>query len=379
MGEALTGFIAAARPRLRAFAKRHPAAKRLLRFASVQVGLAQHTLAQVAPQTIRPNAKKLTVAVTAYCNLRCIGCRYGRDFMPGQQLSLAMVETLLDDARDAGINTVRFYGGEPLLHPALPAMVQHAVALGLSPYVTTNGMLLKQKIKALYKAGLRNITIGFYGTGTDFDIYVQRDHRFRRLEDGIAAVRNRYGPSVSMQLNYLLMRRSCNLSALHNAWRFAERYDLEFTVDLIHYSLPYFTEGPSRELQFRQEDRHDILEWVSELARLKASNPQQVKESITSIYSIPDWLLKGSQMHVPCDAHKLIWVGADGTVQMCYAAFRLGNLYEKRLNEMLFSDAHRQAARDAFALRCPNCHCERETRILKHLQSRHRYRSMITE
>jgi cyclic pyranopterin phosphate synthase len=350
-----------------------------LRFASIQLGLAQHTLAQVAPQIIRPNAKKLTVAVTAYCNLRCIGCRYGRDFMPGQQLSLAMVETPLEDARDAGINTVRFYGGEPLLHPALPAMVERAVGLGLSPYVTTNGMLLKQKIKALHKAGLRSITIGFYGTGTNFDSYVQRDQRFRRLEDGIAAVRSRYGSSVSMQLNYLLMRRSCNPDALHNAWRFAERYDLEFAVDLIHYSLPYFTEGPNQELQFRQEDRHDILEWVSELARLKATDPQRIKESITSIYSIPDWLLKGPQMRVPCDAHKLIWVGADGTVQMCYAAFRLGNLHEKRLSEMLFSDAHRQAARDAFALNCPNCHCERETRILKHMPSRNRYRSMMAE
>jgi molybdenum cofactor biosynthesis enzyme MoaA len=375
----MTGIIDAARPALRAFANRHPAAKRLMRFANARLGLAQHTLAQVAPQVIRPRARKLTVAVTANCNLRCIGCRYGRDFMPGQQLSLAMVETLLEDAREAGIETVRLYGGEPLLHPALPAMVQRAVALGVSPYVTTNGTLLKQKIKALHEAGLRNITIGFYGTAADYDAYVQRDRRFRRLEDGVAEVRNRYGSSVSMQLNYLLMRPSCNLKALDNAWRFAERHDLEFGVDLIHYSLPYFTEGPNRELQFRPEDRPRIMEWVGELVRLKSAHPERIKESLLSIYSIPDWLLAGPEMRVPCDAHKLIWVGADGTVQLCYAAFKLGNLHERRLRDMLFSDAHYRAARDAFALACPNCHCERETRILKHAQSRRRYRSMIAE
>jgi MoaA/NifB/PqqE/SkfB family radical SAM enzyme len=375
----MTRLIDAARPWLRAFAKRHPAAKRLMQLSRTRLGLAQHTVAQLAPQIIRPCARKLTVAVTANCNLRCVGCRYGRDFMPGQQLSLAMVESLLEDAKEAGIETVRLYGGEPLLHPALPAMVRSALALGLSPYVTTNGTLLKQKIEALYEAGLRNITIGFYGTGKDFDAYVQRDGRFHRLEDGVAAVRRCYGSSVSMQLNYLLMRPSCNLGALRDAWAFAERHDLEFGVDLIHYSLPYFTEGPNRELQFRPEDRPRIMEWVGELVRLKSAQPTRIKESLLSIYSIPDWLLAGPEMRVPCDAHKLIWVGADGSVQLCYAAFPLGNLHQKRLRDMLFSDAHYRAARGAFALDCPNCHCERETRILKHVQSRRRYQSMIRE
>jgi MoaA/NifB/PqqE/SkfB family radical SAM enzyme len=375
----MSGIINATRPSLRAFAKRHPGAKRLMQFAHAQLGLAQHTVAQVTPQVIRPRARKLTVAVTANCNLRCIGCRYGRDFMPGQQLSLAMVETLLEDAREAGIETVRLYGGEPLLHPKLAAMVQRAVALGLSPYVTTNATLLKQKIAALYEAGLRNVTIGFYGTGADFDSYVQRDQHFRRMENGVAEVRRRYGSSVSMQLNYLLMRPSCNLTALHDAWRFAQSYDLEFGVDLIHYSLPYFTEGPNQELQFRPEDRSAIIEWVGELVRLKAAYPQRIKESLVSIYSIPDWLLAGPGMRVPCDAHKLIWVGADGSVQLCYAAFPLGNLHQNRLRDMLFSDAHYRAARGAFALDCPNCHCERETRILKHAQSRRHYRTMIAE
>jgi MoaA/NifB/PqqE/SkfB family radical SAM enzyme len=370
-------LIEAARSWARAQTKHHQKAKRVLLSAESLLGLAQHTLAQGAPRTIRPRPRKLTVAVTAHCNLRCVGCRYGRDFMPGHQLSLPVVGTLLDDAKACGIETVRLYGGEPLLHPELPAMIRHGIGLGLSTYVTTNGLLLDRKIEQLYDSGLRNITIGFYGTGADYDGYVQRDNRYRRLEASIAAVRDRYGSSVSMQLNYLLMRPSCNLGSLDDAWRFAQRYDLEFTTDLIHYSLPYFTDGPNHELQFREEDRAVVVDWVTELARLKSAHPERIRESLLSIYSIPDWLLKGADMHVPCDAYKLIWVGADGTVQLCYAAFKLGNLHERRLHQMLFSDPHRQAARDAFALNCPNCHCEREARIMKHVQSRRRYRAGI--
>jgi cyclic pyranopterin phosphate synthase len=89
--------------------------------------------------------------------------------------------------------------------------------------------------------------------------------------------------------------------------------------------------------------------------------------------SIPDWLLKGAAMRVPCDAYQMIWVGADGTVQLCYVTFRLGNLHEKPLTDLLFTAAHRQAARSAFALDCPNCHCHYDRRIRKHAPSLQRF------
>jgi cyclic pyranopterin phosphate synthase len=69
----------------------------------------------------------------------------------------------------------------------------------------------------------------------------------------------------------------------------------------------------------------------------------------------------------------MIWVGADGTVQLCYVTFKLGNLHEKRLTEMLFTPEHTQASRDAFVLNCPNCHCQRYERIETDKASRRLY------
>ena len=62
--------------------------------------------------------------------------------------------------------------------------------------------------------------------------------------------------------------------------------------------------------------------------------------------SAADWLLLGADMRVPCDSHQMLWIGADGTVQQCYVTFKLGNLHENRLTDILFTEAHRQAARD---------------------------------
>ena len=89
-----------------------------------------------------------------------------------------------------------------------------------------------------------------------------------------------------------------------------------------------------------------------------------------SIRAIPEWALRGPAMRVPCDMYDFLWIGADGCVQLCYAAFPLGNINEKPLREIAYRAPHIQAAQDAFHLRCPNCHCEREARIRKHLPSR---------
>jgi MoaA/NifB/PqqE/SkfB family radical SAM enzyme len=355
---------------------RHARFKSKLRTAENNLGLLKHTAATVLPTLIQPRPERITIAVTASCNLRCTGCRYGRDFMPGHQLSLSMVRDLLDDAKAAGISTVRLYGGEPLLHPDLPEMIRHACRVGVRPFITTNGRLLRQKIDALYEAGLRQVSIGYYGAADEYDAYVGSRGAFRQLERGVATVRDRYGASVEMQMNFVLMRPTCSVQAIRDAWAFARRYGMTFRVDLIHYSLPYFSEGPDRTLQFTGADTQSIAEAVRELVALKQAHPEMFRESVAAIRSIPDWLLKGPDMRVPCDAYNLIWVGADGTVQLCYVTFRLGNLHRERLRDMLFSPAHQAGARGAFTLGCPNCHCERNTRIQKHLPSRIRYRAL---
>lgn len=369
------GLSNAVRNALRALGRRNATLKTALRRAEIGVGIAEHAIAGVVPAMLRPRPRRLTVAVTAQCNLRCAGCRYGRDFMPGAQLDLPTMRDLLADARACGVEHLRLYGGEPLLHPDLPQMVRHAIGLGLSTYVTTNGTLLRHRFDALYEAGLRNITIGFYGTGAGYDAYVDRVDAYRRLDEGVAYVRARYGSTLSIQLNYLIMQPAADLASLHEAWGFARRHDLNFHTDLVHYSLPYFTEGPGRALQFTEADRPTLEALAAELVRLKHAYPERLSDSIIGLRSIPDWLLKGPQMRVPCNVRNLLWVGADGTVQMCYVTFRLGNLHERRLADMLFSPAHRCAARDAFALNCPNCHCERDRRVEQHLPSRWRYRA----
>lgn len=357
--------------------KQYPFLWQQIRAADLRIEQSRHAAARVLPVLIRPEPRQIHIAITADCNQRCVGCRYGRDFMTGQRLAWPVVRDVIDDAAALGIWQIRFYGGEPLLHPELERMVAYTVERGLQPYVTTNGVRLAERIDGLYAAGLRSLTLGFYGVGETYDTYVQRRGRFARVEAGIAAVRERYGADVRMRINWLLMRPSCSVEALDAMLEFAERYDLLVQVDLVHYSLPYFTEGPERCLQFTPEDEPALRRVGAELVRRKLADPDRFTQPIEALRSVPDWLLQGPDMRVPCDSHQMLWIGADGTVQQCYVTFELGNLHQQRLSDILFTDAHRRAARDSYELNCPNCHCGYDTRVLKHGPSASRYRRPV--
>lgn len=351
----------------------HPEIRDHAAHAETWVLQQHHTLSRVFPALIRPRPYLVMIAVTGYCNLRCMGCRYGRDFMPGTQLSWEHAKGVLEDAKAAGIYKVRLYGGEPLLHPDLPQMVAHCRELGLVPGVTTNAVALGSKIDALYEAGLRDVSIGFYGRGDAYDAYTQRPGRSQKMEASIARVREKYGDEVQMQINWLLRRQTSNIESLHEAVDFALKYNTTLQVDLVHYSLPYFTEGPERVLQFRPEDRPGVERIVAELLMLKAHYPEMIRHSPEGIRSMPDWLFLGPEMKIPCNAREMIWVGPDGTVQLCYVTFKLGNLHEQRLRDMLYTQEHVNAARDAFALKCPNCHCGAGDRIMRDATSARKY------
>jgi MoaA/NifB/PqqE/SkfB family radical SAM enzyme len=334
------------------------------------------SLAATWPSIVRARTEKITIAITAHCNLRCQGCKYGRDFMPGAQLPLKLVEQLLEDAAAAKVPAVRLYGGEPLLHPDVVKMVEIATRLGVGCYMTTNALTLDKKIEALHAAGLRKITIGYYGEGSAFDEYVQRPGRYERLVESLENTRKMFGPDkLEIQFNFLLSRRSATIDAVDAVVRFADRFKGHIHIDVVHYSLPYFQEGTDRELQFGPEDRGAVDKVIRHLLQLKAKRPELLTESAIALAAFADWAMNQEKMRIPCDARKLLWVGADGSVMLCYVTFPLGNLHEKRLSEIIYKDAHHQAAQDAFKLNCPNCHCEAAPRVEKHAPSYRKYAS----
>lgn len=88
------------------------------------------------------------ISVTDRCQARCTYCgipeRQQRELTTGEMLGL------LDELRDAGVQRVAFWGGEPLLRADIGRLVDHAkLECGFHVSLDTNGYLVPERLDAV--------------------------------------------------------------------------------------------------------------------------------------------------------------------------------------------------------------------------------------
>jgi MoaA/NifB/PqqE/SkfB family radical SAM enzyme len=67
---------------------------------------------------------------------------------------------VISELAELGCKKIHFSGGEPMLRPQLPDLVEYASQLGMRVTLTTNGTLVdKVKAKRLVEAGLRGVNV----------------------------------------------------------------------------------------------------------------------------------------------------------------------------------------------------------------------------
>ncbi len=109
-------------------------------------------------------AKKLRVSVTDRCNMRCGYCMPKNNtkwFDTTEVLSFEEIIRLSSIFANLGVEKIRITGGEPLVRPSIEnliksiAKIRHIKSIGL----TTNGLLLLERVEALKSSGLNNVNI----------------------------------------------------------------------------------------------------------------------------------------------------------------------------------------------------------------------------
>ncbi|MCC2593721.1 GTP 3',8-cyclase MoaA [Tessaracoccus sp. OS52] len=140
-------------------------------------------------------ARDLRVSLTDRCNLRCTYCMpaEGMQWLPGEEvLTDGEVVRLVRIAIETlGITKVRFTGGEPLLRKGLEDIVAAVAGFttvdGARPELTltTNGLGLEHRARALKDAGLDRVNISL--DSLDPERYARLARR-DRLHDVLAAI-----------------------------------------------------------------------------------------------------------------------------------------------------------------------------------------------
>src|ERR671910_1068937 len=109
-------------------------------------------------------ARKLRISLTDRCNMRCMYCMPQGDvqwFQNEDILGYAEIIRLVSILANFGIEKIRLTGGEPLLRPKLEDLIIPLTRIiGIkSISMTTNGLLLGDKVRQLKDAGLESVNI----------------------------------------------------------------------------------------------------------------------------------------------------------------------------------------------------------------------------
>ena len=153
-------------------------------------------------------SKKLRISVTDRCNLQCIYCMPKNNsnwFNSKDILTFDEIIRFVSIMSKLGIENIRLTGGEPLLRSNIEMLVENLSKIpGIKKVsMTTNGILLAEKLSKLKKAGLSSINLSL----DTFD-----EKKFKKINgtDGLAQVLESIQLAtkmkMSLKINNVVMR-----------------------------------------------------------------------------------------------------------------------------------------------------------------------------
>lgn len=146
----------------------------------------------------------LRISLTDHCNLRCCYCmpETTKDFLNMAQLMTGEeIVTITKLMARNGVKKVKLTGGEPLLREDLIDIIRAIKSIPQIEQVTltTNGVLLKEKMKELAEAGIASINISLDTRDPESFMRITKRDFFYQVWSGIREALNY--PDIDLKIN----------------------------------------------------------------------------------------------------------------------------------------------------------------------------------
>jgi len=177
---------------------------------TIETDKPQYQMASLPPLVDRFGRvhESLRVSVTDACNIRCRYCmpEIVNGFLPQNRLlSFEAITRIVSVMVRSGVRKVRLTGGEPLMRPNLERLVDKLAEIGGLQQIamTTNGMLLADKMAALESAGLTHVNISLDTLREEAFQEISRRDGLDQVLSGIDAA---VASKLQVRLNALVLR-----------------------------------------------------------------------------------------------------------------------------------------------------------------------------
>lgn len=116
-------------------------------------------------------ADTVFIEVTRKCNLRCSHCLNNSGVLLEKEMTHEEILNLVDSLVEAGIQDIRFTGGEALTSNYIYDYISYALSKGVAVSLASNGTLINAEVaKKLATAGLKKCVISIDGTKKSNDM-----------------------------------------------------------------------------------------------------------------------------------------------------------------------------------------------------------------
>jgi len=289
-------------------------------------------------------------AVTKLCNLKCRMCGSSVSRKDEAELSLPQIEKLADTLDKLKAGVVLLTGGEVFLRPDIADIARIFSRRGFTVRLQTNGILAdEEKIKAVYEAGVRDITISLNSLIPEKqDALTGQKGSWQKIIEAISRF-SRILPAKGSLLGVNTVVTPDNLGELPRLASFVTAIGFYSSFIPVHLSASggddFVIRKYSPESGFRPEEFAEIDKVYARLIRMKKEG-HNIYNSYKFLRNSPAFL-KGRRVNWHCDSpHLYFAISPSGNFLPCVdiktSVSMLDDGFAELYNSKTFQDKIRQ-------------------------------------
>ena len=305
----------------------------------------------IVPAEINPNMMVLMVSQT--CNMKCAYCYAceGTYTKPGI-LRIELGKRALDIANELGVDTVQFYGGEPLLNfDSIEKLVEYADINGYKfRYgIVTNGTLINRRIADFFTQYDFEVTVSVDGPQVVNDLnrkYKNGKGTYTDIIKGLELLNER---SIKLALEVTYARNYIQKYSIRDILSHLSKYSKTFVVGYVLPSVQFQNNIIRDKYALKEAEIEEFLKELVDYLFDKWEEGIPIKEMgicrILREILDPEYHVK---TYICSEMPLRITVFHDGDVYPCHQTyldrrFYLGNIKDKDFTKLLTEKMSRAA------------------------------------